>query len=361
MPKTPPRLYIFFGLIASGKSTLAAAWSTRQGALYLNSDRVRKELSGLDPTAPRRESFAAGIYTPEFSRRTYDALLAGAREALRQGREVALDGSYQSRAERERVLALARELAVDCRFILCRCPEALLKERMAERQRDPAAVSDGRWEIYLEQKERFEAADELAAQGLLIVIDTEAPVAALLDLLAERLAAARPAITPQTPKSLEEESNHHTPPVRSTTAMYNRMYLLRFPKETIDQPIICNLVKHYDIEFNILKADIFLQQDGVMVLELSGHKKNVQAGINYLKKLGVKVETLATVVSRDEESCFQCGACTGICAPGALAIKRPEMAVLFDPEKCSGCGLCVTVCPVRAMSISLDPESIVRA
>lgn len=142
--------------------------------------------------------------------------------------------------------------------------------------------------------------------------------------------------------------------------MYSRMYLLRFPKESLGQPIICNLVKHYDIEFNILKADIFLQQDGVMVLELSGHKKNVQAGIDSIKKQGISVETLATVITRDEEKCFQCGACTGICATGALSIKRPEMAVPFDPEKCTGCGLCVTVCPVRAMSITLDPQSIAR-
>lgn len=143
--------------------------------------------------------------------------------------------------------------------------------------------------------------------------------------------------------------------------MYNRMYLLRFPKECTDQPIICNLVKHYDIEFNILKADIFLQQAGVMVLELSGHKKNVQSGITYLKKQGVQVETLATVINRDDDKCFQCGACTGLCPTGALAIKRPEMAILFDPEKCTGCGVCVTVCPVRAMAISLDPQSITRA
>lgn len=136
--------------------------------------------------------------------------------------------------------------------------------------------------------------------------------------------------------------------------MYNRMFLLRFPKESIDQPIICNLVRKYDIEFNILKADIFLQQDGVMVLELSGPKKNVQSSLKYLKSLDVKVEPLATVINRDEEKCFQCGACTGICTTGALSIKRPEMAVIFDPEKCSGCGLCVQVCPVRAMEMSLD-------
>ena len=136
--------------------------------------------------------------------------------------------------------------------------------------------------------------------------------------------------------------------------MYNRMYLLRFLKETIDQPIICNLVRKYDIEFNIIKAEIFLQQDGLMVLELAGHKKNVQNGLNYLKDQGVVVESLTTVVHRDDEKCFQCGACTGLCPTGSLSIKRPEMAVIFDPEKCTGCGICVQVCPVRAMDISID-------
>lgn len=136
--------------------------------------------------------------------------------------------------------------------------------------------------------------------------------------------------------------------------MYSRVYILRFPKENIDQPIICNLVKKYDLEFNILKADIFLQQDGVMVLELTGHKKNITAGLKYLKNLNVSVETLATVINRDSEKCFQCGACTGICPTEALSISRPTMEVLFNLEKCTGCGLCVHVCPVRAMNISLD-------
>ena len=136
--------------------------------------------------------------------------------------------------------------------------------------------------------------------------------------------------------------------------MYTRVHLLRFPKENIDQPIICNLVKKYDLEFNILKADIFLQQDGLMIIELTGHKKNITAGLKYLKSLGVSVETLATVIHRDEEKCFQCGACTGICPTGALSINRPDMAVHFIPDKCTGCGLCVHVCPVRAMEISMD-------
>ncbi|HEB50317.1 MAG TPA: 4Fe-4S dicluster domain-containing protein [Desulfobulbus sp.] len=136
--------------------------------------------------------------------------------------------------------------------------------------------------------------------------------------------------------------------------MYTRIYFLRYPKETSGDPVIYHLVRQYDVEFNILKADIRPQRDGIMILELKGNRENVRQALGYLKGLGVKVERLATRVRRDESRCFQCGACTGICPVGALHIRRPEMEVLFDPEKCTGCGLCVTGCPVRAMEVSID-------
>ncbi len=136
--------------------------------------------------------------------------------------------------------------------------------------------------------------------------------------------------------------------------MPNRIFVLKFPKENIDQPIICKLVKEYDVEFNILKADINMQEEGVMVLELRGHKAKVDQGIRYMKGVGVQVEKVAAGIRRDDEKCFQCGACTGICPTTALSVSRPDMAVLFDPDKCTGCGLCVPVCPVRAMAVCLE-------
>jgi ferredoxin len=136
--------------------------------------------------------------------------------------------------------------------------------------------------------------------------------------------------------------------------VYSRIYYLRFPKDVIDQPIICKLVKRFDIEFNILQASILLDHAGRMILELIGYKQNVKKGLEYLRSQGVKVETLAASIKRDDEKCIQCGICTGICPTGALYIHRPDMAVLFDPEKCSGCSLCVASCPVRAMEVALD-------
>lgn len=141
--------------------------------------------------------------------------------------------------------------------------------------------------------------------------------------------------------------------------MYTQIYLLRFPKDISDQPLIYRLVKEYDIEFNILKADILLQREGLMIIELKGSSKsNVEAGLGYLRDLGVKIEKMAARIRRDEENCFQCGACTGVCSSGALFIQRPEMAVIFDAEKCTGCSLCVPICPVRAMEVSLNDDWI---
>ncbi len=140
--------------------------------------------------------------------------------------------------------------------------------------------------------------------------------------------------------------------------MHTPIYVLKFPKEITDQPIICHLVRKFDLDFNILKADILLQQEGFLVLQLMGHKENVTKGLAYLRDQGVVVENLATSMRRDDNKCYECGACTGVCPTGALSVHQPEMAIPFDPKKCTACGLCVPVCPVRAMQVSLDPITL---
>lgn len=141
--------------------------------------------------------------------------------------------------------------------------------------------------------------------------------------------------------------------------MYTQTYILRFPKDTSDQPFIYRLVKEYDIEFNILKADILMQREGLMIIEFKGScKTNVKAGLDYLRTMGVKIERMAARIRRDEDNCFQCGACTSVCCSGALFVLRPEMSIVFDAEKCTGCSLCVPICPVRAMEVSLKDDWI---
>jgi ferredoxin len=136
--------------------------------------------------------------------------------------------------------------------------------------------------------------------------------------------------------------------------MYSKILSLRFPKRMVNEPIAVNLVKEFDLSFNILKATIYPRKEGLMVLELSGQRSKFQKGVRYLKSLGVKVESIGQDIKRDDDKCFQCGACTAVCPTGSLHIKRPEMEVIFDKEKCSACELCVSACIARAMEVKFD-------
>ncbi len=173
-------ILVFFGLIASGKSTLAEAFARRRGMLYLNTDRVRKELAGIAATERRPDEHGQGIYSREYTKRTYQAMLAAAAQELQQGKNVVLDGSYSRRAERERVRECARKNGAKVCFVLCHCSEEETRRRLELRARDPLAVSDGRWDIYLKQQKTFEQPDELEPTQLLI-LDTETELEQLLD------------------------------------------------------------------------------------------------------------------------------------------------------------------------------------
>ena len=132
--------------------------------------------------------------------------------------------------------------------------------------------------------------------------------------------------------------------------MYSKILILRFPKTEVRKPIVCYLVKDYDLIFNILNAAILPRKEGIMVLELSGTRKNFKEGIKFLKSQGVQVQNASQEVKRDTNKCTQCGACTAVCPTGALYIVRPEMAVEFDETKCSVCEICIPACPSRAMA-----------
>lgn len=169
------KVLVFFGMIATGKSYLAAAWAKHHGCSYYNSDRVRKELAGLVPESRQAAGVDKGIYSREFSSKTYDQLLVLAEQELDTNPAgcVVLDGSYQARAERERLQErlVARATVL---FVHCVCPESVMRERMEQRQHDPRAVSDGRWEIYLQQKMRFEMPIELGPEQLLTINTNQA-------------------------------------------------------------------------------------------------------------------------------------------------------------------------------------------
>lgn len=134
-------------------------------------------------------------------------------------------------------------------------------------------------------------------------------------------------------------------------AEVRKRIVLHFPRRLVDQPVIFRLVKDYDLEFNILKALFTPEEEGLMVLELSGEQNKYDQGIKYLTRSGVRIQSLSQDVTRNEERCTHCGACITVCPTGAFKIDPQTRHVIFDDEECVACGLCLKACPPRAMEV----------
>ncbi len=134
--------------------------------------------------------------------------------------------------------------------------------------------------------------------------------------------------------------------------MARKRLVLKFPTRLVEQPVVCRLVKRFDLDFNILKAQVTPKQQGLLVLELSGENGNCIAAEEYLKSLGVIVQPLSKDIVKDDAKCTDCGACVGVCPTGALSIDETTRKIVFDKEQCIACELCIGACPVRAMALN---------
>ena len=180
LPKT---LIITCGPTGSGKSFAAREISRELGLEIISSDVIRKELAGLSPRDRRSESFGEGIYCAAATARTYAELLNRAEERLAAGRGVIVDATLRHTADRAPFRQLAARHGARFHIIHAICPEELLRQRLEARRRDPAEPSDGRWEVYLHQRDDFEP--PTAGEGNLLTVDTSGTAAEIADALLE--------------------------------------------------------------------------------------------------------------------------------------------------------------------------------
>jgi aminoglycoside phosphotransferase family enzyme/predicted kinase len=170
-----PWLAVMCGLTGTGKTTLARRLAGLLAAEVLSADPIRKGLAGLAPTAARPDQLDDGLYSEEMNERVYRAMRDSARGRLAEGRDVILDATYRRRGDRLAARALAREMGADFLAVECVTAPEAVRRRLAERARDPSNWSDGRWEVYLAQREAFEPLDELS-QDERLRVDTELPL-----------------------------------------------------------------------------------------------------------------------------------------------------------------------------------------
>ena len=133
--------------------------------------------------------------------------------------------------------------------------------------------------------------------------------------------------------------------------MTTKRIVLHFPHRLVDQPIVYKLVKDFDLKFNILKAYVTPQEEGLMVLELIGEDEAFKRGMEYLQTSGVKIQPLSEDIIRNSSKCTDCGLCVPICPAAALVVDPATRKVLFHEDKCIACELCIKICPTHAMEV----------
>ena len=130
-----------------------------------------------------------------------------------------------------------------------------------------------------------------------------------------------------------------------------KKYVFKFPPRLVETPIASELVSDYGLVVNILRARVEPDEEGMLVVELTGPPGSIRPALEHARSIGVTVEPLEKDITFHRELCVECTACRSVCPTEALRIRQPEMTVEFDKEKCIACELCVAVCPYGAVEI----------
>jgi predicted kinase len=96
-----------------------------------------------------------GLYSPERIHMTYEKVMEKASSILSMGENVVVDATFQKKKFRDMARNLANNVHAKLIMIECVAPDNLVKQWLEKRMNEKTA-SDGRWEIYKEQKKVFE-------------------------------------------------------------------------------------------------------------------------------------------------------------------------------------------------------------
>lgn len=128
---------------------------------------------------------------------------------------------------------------------------------------------------------------------------------------------------------------------------------LTFPKRAVQMPVTYRLAKEFNVAANIIRAQVAPNQVGKLVVELSGDIDQLDAAIEWMRSHHISVsQTLAEIII-NQDSCVDCGLCTGVCPTEALSLDPETYRLTFTRSRCIVCEQCIPTCPVQAISTNL--------
>lgn len=133
--------------------------------------------------------------------------------------------------------------------------------------------------------------------------------------------------------------------------MITKKLLLHFPMCETEKPIVYQLVKEYNLIVNIFAAKVTQDQEGFLVLDITGKEECIERGMDYVRSFGVTIQAVDSGIIRDLDLCTHCGNCISHCPTNALFIAdKDTMKVELDQSLCISCGNCISNCPFAACS-----------
>jgi len=139
----------------------------------ISSDAVRKEMAGK--SGRQSVPFNAGIYSRTMTEKTYKKMAREAGKHILSKNGVILDATFGQKMQREPIIRLAERYQVPLFLIHCSASEETTRNRLTQRAFEGKDISDGRWEIYLEQAAAYQPIDEISSDRHL-ELNTEMPV-----------------------------------------------------------------------------------------------------------------------------------------------------------------------------------------
>ena len=125
--------------------------------------------------------------------------------------------------------------------------------------------------------------------------------------------------------------------------------MLFFPKCECEKPIIYHLVKDYNLIVNVFRAKVTPEEEGYLVLDVTGTEKDIELAMAFVKTFNVSINYTGKGVTWDENRCTHCGHCVTHCPTAALRIADADTRrVGFNEADCIECLACIRVCPFDA-------------
>jgi predicted kinase len=196
-PRLDAAAVLVIGPSGSGKSVLAGSLASRLDAVLLSTDMLRRPNAQTGRRADAQsderaqgESLDEGRYSAGARQRVYEELAGLLSEYLDAGRRVVVDGTFIERAQRALVLDAVAASNKRLLLVQCEAPDAVVEQRQQQRRSEAWSTSEGRYDVYLAQKDRLEPPDEVPATQRLVV-DTTRALPEQIEVIMARLVRPR--------------------------------------------------------------------------------------------------------------------------------------------------------------------------